>query len=399
MLHYIDPEHAFETNILEAGAYFQKPATNPEALPIHLSTAHNVENTADLEKRYALGDYCYNRYRNPNREALGELMSYIEDGEFSIGCSSGMAAIYLSILSNIKSGDHVISDRTLYGETIEIFTKIFDKFNVNATFVDFTDLNAVKNAVRPNTTLFYGETVCNPLCAVADMRAIANIAHANNALLIIDNTFMTGALVKPLHFGADLVVNSLTKFANGHSDAVAGSITGSKELVMKCFHNQQLVGSTSDPFSSWLVCRGLRTLDLRIKKQSINAKALAEFFDASPFIKRVFYPSLKSATGHENAVKQFGGYYGGMLTIELEDDRKKMDDLMDALTISHYAMTLGGYRTTFSYPPLSSHSDMTKEERASIGINDGMLRLSVGIEKTEDLINDWAQALEKAYKK
>ncbi|MDD5921762.1 MAG: aminotransferase class I/II-fold pyridoxal phosphate-dependent enzyme, partial [Eubacteriales bacterium] len=289
MLHKINPENSFATNVLEAGAYFNNEASNPEQLPIHMATAHNVEDCADLLKRYEKGDYCYNRYRNPNREALGELMSYVEGGEFSLACSSGMGSIFLAIMSNVQEGDHIVYDKVLYGESIEIFTKILSKFGVTSTPCTFTDLDSVKAAVQPNTKLFYGETVCNPLCAVADLKAISDIAHENGAILVIDNTFMTGALAQPLKLGADLVVNSLTKFANGHSDAVVGCITGPKDMVMKCHANQQLVGSQADPFSSWLVCRGLRTLDLRVKKQADNAKALAEFFEESPYVKRVFY--------------------------------------------------------------------------------------------------------------
>ena len=397
MLHTFSEKNAFSTNILEKGAYFDHPGENPEALPIHMTTAHNVEDVSDLLKRYQEGDYCYNRNRNPNRSALGEMVAYMEGGEAACICSSGMGAIFNSIVALTKEGDHIVSDKTLYGETIEIFTEIMSKYGVTYTFVDFLDLDAVKAAVRPNTTLFYGETVSNPLCQVADMRAIADIAHENHAMLVIDNTFMTGALVKPLEKGADLTVLSLTKFANGHSDAVVGAIAGPSELVKKCHDLQVLIGSQADPFSCWLVSRGMRTLDLRIKKQCSNALALAEFFERNPYVKRVFYAALPDSPGHDFAEKEFGGYYGGMLTIELPENLDKMNLFMDNLKIAHYAMTLGGYRTTFSYPPTSSHENLTKEERLDLGITDGMLRISVGIEDPDDLIRDFENALEAAY--
>lgn len=398
MLHEFDPDFAFETNILEAGAYFSHPASNPEALPIHMSTAHNVEDVADLLERYKTGDFCYNRNRNPNRSALIELMNYVEGGEDSIGCSSGMAAISTSIIANTKKGDHVLSDKTLYGETIEIFTDILGKYGVETTFVDFTDLDAVKASMKPNTTLLYTETVSNPLITVPDIKEVAAIAHKNGAILIVDNTFMTGCQAKPLKLGADLVVNSLTKFANGHSDAVCGAVTGSKELVNKCHALQVLLGSQSDPFSSWLTCRGMRTMELRVKKQAQNAAALAAALEKSPYVKRVFHPSLKSNPSHEIAIREFGDSFGGMMTIELEENFDKMNTFMRALKLAHYAMTLGGYRTTFSYPPTSSHDNLTKDERLALGITDGMLRFSIGIENTDDLVNDVLQALEKAYK-
>lgn len=394
-----DADLAFETNILEAGAYFRLSASNPEALPIHMSTAHNVEDLDDLQKRYDEKGFCYNRNRNPNRSALIELMNYIEGGEDSIACSSGMAAISSAIIANTKSGDHILSDRTLYGETIEIFTNILSKYGVETTFVDFTDLKAIKAEVKKNTVMFYTETVSNPLIGIPDLKVISDIAHSNNAILIVDNTFMTGALIKPLKFGADLVVNSLTKFANGHSDAVCGAVTGNSELIKKIYNLQVLLGTQSDPFSSWLTIRGMRTLELRIKKQCENASALAAVLENSPYVLKVYHPSLKNNPQHILAHKQFGDFYGGMLSIELPENLEKMNKFMRNLKLAHYAMTLGGYRTTLSYPAMSSHSDMSKEERLAIGITDGLLRISVGIENTQDLINDFTNALEAAYGK
>lgn len=393
-----DETLSFETNILEAGAYFRLSASNPEALPIHMSTAHNVEDLADLQKRYDEKGFCYNRNRNPNRTALIELMNYVEGGEDSIGCSSGMAAISSAVIAHTKAGDHILSDKTLYGETIEIFTNILGKYGVETTFVDFTDLEEVKANIRPNTVMLYTETVSNPLIGVPNLKAVAEIAHKNDALLIVDNTFMTGALVKPLKLGADLVVNSLTKFANGHSDAVCGAVTGKAELIKKIYNLQVLLGTQSDPFTSWLTMRGMRTLELRIKKQCENASALAAALEKSPYVLKVNHPSLKSNPQHTLAHEQFGDYYGGMMSIELPEDLEKMNKFMRNLKLAHYAMTLGGYRTSIAYPVMSSHSDMTREERLAIGISDGLLRISVGIENTQDLINDFTQALEAAYK-
>ena len=210
---------------------------------------------------------------------------------------------------------------------------------------------------------------------------------------------MTGALVQPLRLGADLVVNSLTKFANGHSDAVCGSVTGSPERIKAIYDLQVLLGTQADPFSSWLVTRGIRTLDLRIKKQSRNAEALADALIRSPYVKKVNYPGLASHPQHDTAKSEFGPYYGGMLSFEVEDDREKMNLFLRSMNLAHYAMTLGGYRTTLSYPVLSSHSNMSREERMKMGISDGLLRVSVGIEEPDDIIRDFTQALEIAYKK
>lgn len=323
-----DETLSFETNILEAGAYFRLSASNPEALPIHMSTAHNVEDLADLQKRYDEKGFCYNRNRNPNRTALIELMNYVEGGEDSIGCSSGMAAISSAVIAHTKAGDHILSDKTLYGETIEIFTNILGKYGVETTFVDFTDLEEVKSNIRPNTVMLYTEA----------------------------------------------------------------------ELIKKIYNLQVLLGTQSDPFTSWLTMRGMRTLELRIKKQCENASALAAALEKSPYVLKVNHPSLKSNPQHTLAHEQFGDYYGGMMSIELPEDLEKMNKFMRNLKLAHYAMTLGGYRTSIAYPVMSSHSDMTREERLAIGISDGLLRISVGIENTQDLINDFTQALEAAYK-
>lgn len=397
MVGKIDENWQFETKLLNEGAYFNLETSHPEALPIHMSTAHNVDDLADLERRYSVSGYCYNRNRNPNRTALNELMTCLEGGEASISCSSGMAAISSAVIANTKAGDHILSDRTLYGEAIEIFEDILGKYNVETTFADFTDLEDVKSKIQPNTVMLYTETVSNPLIAVPDLQAIADIAHEHQALFIVDNTFMTGALIQPLKFGADIVVNSLTKFANGHSDAVCGAVTGKADLIKKIYNLQVLLGTQADPFTSWLTCRGIRTLELRIRKQSKNAAALAAALEKSPYVKKVNHPSLGSHGQHEIAEREFGPYYGGMLSFEIDEDRDKMNLFLRSMNLAHYAMTLGGYRTTLSYPPLSSHENVPEEERLKMGITNGLLRVSVGIEEEEDIINDFLNALEIAY--
>lgn len=392
-----DENWTFETMLLNEGAYFNLETTHPEALPIHMSTAHNVNDLADLERRYEVGGYCYSRNRNPNRTALTELVSCLEGGEASVACSSGMAAISSAVIANTKAGDHILSDRTLYGESIEIFEDILKKYGVETTYADFTDPEDVKAKIQPNTVILYTETVSNPLIEVPDLKEIADIAHEGGAILIVDNTFMTGALVQPLKLGADIVVNSLTKFANGHSDAVCGAATGKAELINKIHDLQVLLGSQADPFTSWLTCRGIRTLELRIKKQSRNAAALAAALEKSPYVKKVNHPSLASHKQHAVAEKEFGPYYGGMLSFEIDEDRDKMNLFLRSMNLAHYAMTLGGYRTTLSYPPLSSHENVPEEERLKMGITNGLLRVSVGIEGEEDIIRDFLNALEIAY--
>jgi cystathionine beta-lyase/cystathionine gamma-synthase len=389
-----DKKFAYETELLRQGAYIREKATNPETAPIYLTTAFNVEDLDDLQARYDDRGFCYNRNRNPNRSALVELMTYLEGGEASIICSSGMAAISTAVMSIVKAGDHILSDQTLYGETIDIFSKVLTNYNVAVTYVDFTDLEAVKAAICPNTKVLYTETISNPMISVVDIATVAKIAHESSALLLVDNTFMTSVGFKPLEHGADLVVNSLTKFANGHSDAVCGAVTGKAELIQKAYELQVLVGSTADGFTTWLVQRGMRTMSLRLEKQMANAEKLASALEASPYVLKVNYPSLPSHAQHNLAKEMFKNGYGGMLSIVLPEDKEKMNQFMRKLNLAHYAMTLGGYRTTLSHPVMSSHYDIPEDERTKMGITFGLLRVSVGIENADDLVNDFIQALE-----
>ncbi|HWR39974.1 MAG TPA: PLP-dependent aspartate aminotransferase family protein [Patescibacteria group bacterium] len=393
MLKKTDKLFSFETEIVTQGAYIRQLASNPETPPIYMTTAFNVEDLADLQERYDAKGFCYNRNRNPNRSALIELLNYLEGGEASIACSSGMAAISTVTLSLVKQGDHILSDRTLYGETMDTFTKVLGQYGVYVTYVDFTDLEQVKASIRPNTRMLYTETVSNPMISVVDLNALSELAHAHHSVLVVDNTFMTAALCRPLEWGADIVVNSLTKFANGHSDAVCGSATGRADLIQQAYQLQVLLGTQADPFTSWLVLRGMRTMELRVNKQAENSAALAQALERCPYVKSVNHPSLATHPQHELSKKQFKSF-GGMLSFVLPDGREKMNEFLRALHFAHYAMTLGGYRTTLSHPVMSSHYDVPEAERTRMGITDGMLRVSCGIENTDDLVTDFLQALE-----
>ncbi len=391
--------YSYETELINQGEYIRNNASHPETAPIYLTTAFNVEDLDELMARYREKGFCYNRNRNPNRTALAELMTYTEKGEDSIICSSGMAAISTTVLALTKAGDHIVSDRTLYGETIDIFSEIMDKYGVEVTFCDFTRMEEIRAAVRENTKIFYTETVSNPMISVPDLRAVAREAHSRGALFIVDNTFMTSVGITPISYGANIVVNSLTKFANGHSDAVCGAVTGKADLIEKMYHYQVLLGCTADAFTSWLVLRGMRTMQLRVEKQMENAAKLAAALEKNPYVKEVFHPSLKSHAQHDLALSQFGSTVrcGGMLSIRLEDDRDKLNQFIRSLDLAHYAMTLGGYRTTIAHPVSSSHYDTPEEERKKMGITSGLIRISTGIENAGDLIEDFTSALESVY--
>jgi cystathionine beta-lyase/cystathionine gamma-synthase len=381
-----------ETEIVHQGGKVKRLVAKPEVPPIFLTTAFNAEDLDDLKEVYGKG-FGYNRSLNPNRVALGELVTSLENGEDSIIASSGMAAITLSFLSNLTKGDHILSDMTLYGETIELLEDALENFGIETTFVDFRNIDSIKMAIKPNTKVLFAETISNPMISVVDIQAIAEIAHNSNAILIVDNTFATSYICKPLELGADICVNSLTKFANGHSDVVAGALTGSKESVKRAHNLQVLFGSTLGAFSSYLCQRGMRTMDLRVQRQNENASKLAAALEKNPNVLEVLHPSLESHPQHKLATRLFVNGYGGMLSFKMPDDKKKINTFMKNLKIARYAMTLGGFCTTMSHPVSSSHHSMPEDERLKLGITFGLMRVSVGIENADDLIEDFNQAL------
>ncbi|WP_317381801.1 aminotransferase class I/II-fold pyridoxal phosphate-dependent enzyme [Megasphaera stantonii] len=382
-----------DTEIIMQGAEVKGTLSTPEVLPIYLTTAfHGGADLDELNEYYAVKGYTYNRIRNPNRNALAELVTYLEGGEASMICSSGMGAITTTLLSLADAGDHILANSNLYGETLEILD-VIKRYGIESTCVDFTDIEAVRKAVQANTKIVYTEVISNPTMAVVDVEAVARIAHNCGAKLVVDNTFTTSTVIKPIDFGADVTINSLTKFMNGHSDIVGGSATASKEVIDKACKLQALLGCTLDPFSSYLCERSLRTLDLRMERQLKNAEALAKALDEHPRVLKVNHPSLPTHSQHDIAKRLFAKGYGAMLSFEMPEDREKINAFMRRLHIAKYAMTLGGYATTLSYPILSSHASVPRDIRLKMGITDGLMRVSVGLEDAQDLIADFTQAL------
>ena len=383
-----------ETELLYQGHHITGKMDTPEADALHLTSAFNVKDLDEMDFVYAGGGFAYNRTNNPNRTALANAMTYLENGEDSIICSCGMSAITNALMPLVKCGDHILSDMTLYGETIDFMSKVLGNYGVEVTYIDFTKADKIEQYIKPNTKVLYTETISNPMTGVVDIEAVAKIAHKHSCKLVVDNTFTTTVMMRPLELGADVVVNSLTKFVNGHSDALAGSVTGKKAFIKECYDLQVLIGSQADAFSCWLVLRSIRTLDMRVKKAMDNAAKLAAALEKNPHVACVMHPSLKSHPQHELATRIFGGSYGAMLSFFMaNEDREKMNQFMRKLKFVEYAMTLGGFRTTIAHPVTSSHSDLTEEERQKLGITFGMIRVSVGMEDSQDLIEDFMQAL------
>ena len=364
----------------------------PEAFPLFTTTAFTMNSLTEVKEAYAK-KYTYIRTCNPNRDALADMVTFLEAGEKSLIFSSGMGAITTTLMTILKPGDHVICNRNIYGETFDVFTKLMPKFGIKADLVDFDDVENCRKAVKPETKLIYSEVFANPTLNIADIPTLAEIAHKNGALLMIDNTFSSPIAIKPIKFGADIVINSMTKFMNGHSDAIAGSITSTAEIIDAIHPVRMLCGTPGDPHA---MMKSFATMDLRIKKQMASAAKLAKALEENKYVSKVNHPSLESFKHHDLALKLFGSNetMSGMMSFIVPEDPEKIDKFLLRLNFAHYAMTLGGVRTTLVHPVTSSHSHMPDEARRAMGITPGLFRLSVGIEDVDDLIADFTQALE-----
>ena len=353
--------------------------------PLYLSTAYDY-----LE----VVDHKYPRYFNtPNQLALSKKISSLENCEKSLIFGSGIAAIFASMFSFLKTGDHVVFQSSLYGGTINLILKEFKKFNIEHTLVESLEIEDYKKEIKSNTKLIYIETPSNPLLQLIDLKAVSDLAKNNNLISIIDNTFASPINQNPSDFGIDIIVHSATKYLGGHSDILAGTISSSKILIDKILDSSINYGGNLSEHTVWLLERSIKTLFLRVKAQNKNAKKIAEFLYVNDNVKSVYYPGLESHPQHELAKRQMNGY-GGMLSFLIKEE-KKSDEFTRFLKIIKPAMSLGGVESTITSPALTSHSKISKEKREKFGISDGLLRFSVGIEDYEDLKNDLTQAFEK----
>ncbi len=378
-------EFSFETRLLHNRHKIDE-ATGAVSVPIqHASTFHQY----DID---SFGKYDYARSLNPTREALEEVIAELEGGTRGFAFASGMAAISTAFLL-LSAGDHVVITEDVYGGTFRMVTQVLTRFGIEHTFVDMTDLEQVKQAIRPNTKAFYAETPSNPTLKVTDIRAISSLAKEIGALTYVDNTFLSPALQKPLELGADIILHSATKFLSGHSDVVAGlAVVKDEELAKQLYFLQNSFGAILGPQDCWLVLRGLKTLHVRLEQSQKSALKLAQFFDSHPQIKKVYYPGLETHPEYELQKRQASGA-GAVLSFELEDE-DAMRTFVNHVKIPVFAVSLGAVESILSYPAKMSHAAMPLEERESRGITNSLLRLSVGLENIDDLIKDFTQALE-----
>ena len=376
-----------ETEVIHGGA--MPMILDSVSMPIFQSS------TFAMHKESSYHDLKYIRLNNtPNQTVLAKRIALLEDGEAAVVTASGMAAISAVLLSTLRSGDHALALKGLYGGTHTFFSDELPGLGIEVDFVDGNDPKEWANKIKDNTKVFYAESITNPLLEVVDLEAITKFSRDRDLVSIIDNTFATPVFFKPLSIGFDVVVHSCTKYLNGHNDIVAGAIIANQELVQNSTAMLNHLGGSLDPHACFLLERGMKTLPLRLRQQSHNALALATFLEEQPQITKVHYPGLPTHPAHERAARLFGGF-GGVLSFEIEGGAQVADELLDEVSIPTLAPSLGGVETLIVRPAASSHLGMSAKDRSAMGITDGLIRVALGIEATDDLLEDFAQALSK----
>ncbi|MDR1915083.1 MAG: aminotransferase class I/II-fold pyridoxal phosphate-dependent enzyme [Synergistaceae bacterium] len=370
----------------------------PETLPIYLTSVFAFDDveSADAVYEHESDGYIYSRMANPNADAVSKIIASADGTETALVFSSGMAAITTAILSFVKTGDHIVASNVLYGGVHDYLSNEVKRFGIETTFANFAKED-ISKLIRPNTKIVYVETISNPLMDVPDIAELAEAAHANGALLFVDNTFATPVVARPHSLGADVVLYSATKYLGGHSDIVGGAASAKSSLIDEIKRYQVLYGSIMSPSDCWLLARSLRTLELRMKRHSSNAVAVADFLSAHPGVEKVFYPGLPDSPSHEAAKRQFlGGNFGGMLSVNLKGGARAASSLIKELDMIQFVPSLAGTATTVSYAIKTSHRHYHPEELDAIGIIPGQVRFSIGLEDVDDIVRDISRALGKA---
>ena len=369
------------------------------AMPIYQTSTFIFDSAEQGGRRFALEEagYIYTRLGNPTTTVLEDKIAALEEGEAAVATSSGMGAISSTLWTVLKAGDHIVTDKTLYGCTFALMCHGLTRFGIDVTFVDTSNLDEVKNAMKENTRVVYLETPANPNLKIVDIKALAKIAHTNpNTLVIVDNTFATPYMQKPLTLGADVVVHSVTKYINGHGDVIAGLVITNKALAdqIRFVGLKDMTGAVLGPQDAYYIIRGMKTFEIRMERHCKNARKVVEFLNNHPKIERVYYPGLETHPGYEIAKKQMKDF-GAMISFELKGGFEAGKTLLNSLKLCSLAVSLGDTETLIQHPASMTHSPYTKEEREAAGITDGLVRLSVGLENVEDIIADLEQGLQK----
>lgn len=372
---------------------------NASQVPVVISVAYTYD---DMDEWYDVAlekkpGHIYGRNTNPTVQAFEDKMAALEGAEAATSFASGMAAISNTLYTFLRPGDRVVSIKDSYGGTNKIFTEFLPNMGVECTLCDTEDYEQIEAEVAKGCKLLYLESPTNPTVKVIDIQRMAKAAKAAGALVVVDNTFATPVLQHPLTLGADIVLHSVTKFISGHADVLAGVVCGSAKLVKQIYHYREINGASLDPWSAYLAVRGIKTLKLRVLKQCENAMALAQFLTTRPEVEAVFYPGLPTHKHHDVACKQMEGGFGGVLSFALKGGMDGVRRVLPRLKYANRAANLGAVETTYGPARTTSHVECTVEERAAMGIAEGLVRLSAGIEDIDDLIADLKQALEAGY--
>jgi len=396
-----DPRPGFRTRQIHQGGH-PDPHTGSLSMPIFQTSTfvmRNAQHGADLFSGAAEG-YIYTRLGNPNHAVVETKLADLENGEAGLATASGMGAISATLLTLLQAGDHLVAGRIIYGCTFSLLHHSLPRFGIDVTFVDTTNPQEVAEAMRPNTRLVFIETPANPTLDLADIEVLAAIAHDQGALLVVDNTFSTPYLQRPLDLGADLVVHSATKYLNGHGDVIAGFVVGPAEIVQRIREVgvKDVTGSVLGPFEAFLILRGMKTLSYRMDAHAANALQVARFLEQHPAVDRVIYPGLPSHPQFTLASRQMVNG-GGMVSFLVRGGRPAGAAVIDHVRLISVAVSLGDIESLIEHPASMTHSTYTPEELADFGIPEGLVRLSVGLEDPEDLIADLDRALAAVHRR
>ena len=390
----------FATRQIHAGG-IDVPGINPLATPVFQTSTFIFDNAAQGAARFAGKEdgYIYTRMGNPNQEQVAKKLASLENAEAGLVLSSGMGAINTCLWTILRSGDHILSDETLYGATFSFLARGLERYGVEVTFTDFSNIDNLTSNLQSNTKAVYFETPANPTLKILDIEAISTVVHDYNKdiKVVIDNTFCTPYLQRPLDFGVDVVIHSGTKYLNGHGDVISGMICSTKEFIRDCksFGLKFVTGAVISPFDSFLISRGLKTLDIRMEKHCSNAMEIAKFLEGHDRVSKVYYPGLPNFSGYEIAKKQMK-LPGGMITFELNATKEQSECFINSLELCSLAVSLGDTETLIQHPASMTHASYSKEELKEAKITESMIRLSVGLETVEDIIEDLRLGLERS---
>ncbi len=388
-----------DTKIVHGGNVID-PITGSLATPIYQTSTFVFNNTEEAADKFAnmnqSGNYIYTRVGSPTQAQLEDKIAIIEGGEAALAFSSGIGAISTTILTLCSQGDHIVSANSLYGSSYSFLSKHCRRFGIETTFVDASNTENIKRAMRKNTKVVYIESPSNPILSLVDIEEAAKIAHEYNALLLIDSTFASPYSQKPIKLGADIVIHSATKFINGHGDVIAGIVVGKKEILDRVRFDgiMDITGACLSPFDAWLIIRGVKTLGLRIRRVTETALEVAKFLEKHPKVEVVHYPGLESNPQHELAKKQMNNF-GAVISFEVKGGIDAGRQLMNNVKLCSLAVSLGDPETLIEHPASMTHQQIPREERLKAGITDGLVRLSIGFEDSKDIIDDIKEALDK----